>query len=68
MTKQKRMSKKKNTTIVGGFPLISLHMRRMREIIIYADPLFLFLVHPLIQIMNIHFHNSSLSLEFLNLT
>jgi len=36
-----------------------LHMRRMREITIHADPLFSFPAHALIKIMDIHSHPSS---------
>jgi len=47
MTKQKRRSKRGNTTILGDFPLRSLHMRRMREIIVHAYPFSPFPAHPL---------------------
>jgi len=59
MTKQKGRSKRENTTILGGFPLKSLHMKRMREITLYADPFSPFPAHLLIQIIDIHSHISS---------
>ena len=58
MTKQKRRSKRKNTTSLGDFSLKSLHKRRMREITAHTDPLFPLSIHPLIQIMNIDSHPS----------
>jgi len=39
--------------------LTSLHMRRMREIIVHADSLFPFLAYPLIQTMDMYSHPSS---------
>jgi len=51
MKKQKGMSKRENTTVLGGFSFKSLHMKRMREITLQADPLSPFPAHPLIQIM-----------------
>ena len=58
MTKKKR-PKRENTIILGGFPLKSLHMRRMRKITIHGYPLSPFPAHPLIQTMDIHSYPSS---------
>ena len=59
MTKQKGRPTRENTTTLGGFPLKSLHMKRMRGITLHAYPLSPFPAHPLIQIMDIHSHPSS---------
>jgi len=48
MTKRKKKPKRENTTILGGFPFKSLHMRRMRKITVHGYPLSSFPAHPLI--------------------